>query len=878
MAQTKVKLISDGVIDVNHLASGHSITTDNIGEGSNLYYTDARVSTYLSTNSYATEGYVTTAVANLVDSAPTTLDTLNELAAALGDDPNFATTVTNSIATKLPLAGGNITGTLGIGVSIPSNTLHIYKNATIGPITTTNTANAVLRIQDGSTSMYFDGNSIILDNTGYLTTAGAYDFVIGTNNTARMHIDSGGNIGVGTNFPDDKFQIDAPNSQLRLRDTDDTTYTQFSSSGNLLAIRQNSTTASHFWMNSDGDVGLGTNTPDQKLEVVGNAHINYSLLGRGIRSANRGELFLNATGAGDVSEIFFGYGDGYTENNIRWGISDRGTASGILSFYVGPAVSPGGGFSTAMALDANGYLGLGTTSPANKLNVNGDIGFTGYLGQGNIYGNTGNASYARVQLYDPSTGYTTFNNISYGYYFQTNSGTKLTILNDGKVGIGNTSPQAPLHAFSAGTNNVQEIVAVLGSTSNRPVLQFSESIQGTITSGMSLEYNGNGSGDSNYMVINSVANVPRFAVMSGGNVGIGTTSPNAKLDVAGNAKFAGDGTYTLLLNRQTGVPTIKGAATTAAHLIIDSASGSDAVFLQNYNSGNVYMVTGGGSVGVGTTSPSAKLHVEGSVDGEIAARIHNASAASGATAALTIDATGNNFAIRHYPDADTANANKTKFVTTAGGGHFTFEAGGAEQLRINSTGVGVGITSPSAGVHIVNDTALKINTSTNGAGAKINFSDHQSGGYTQNGTIEYVHSDVASFGSGNAFKFYGTESSMSFHVAGKGLFTSTVTENYSDIRLKTKIGDIKNALDKIQSLSGFYYEPNETAQSYGYEVKKEIGLSAQEVQQVIPEVVTEAAIGDGYLTIHYQKIVPVLVEAIKELKAEVEALKQQLNG
>ena len=60
-------------------------------------------------------GYADTAVANIVDSAPGTLDTLNELAAALGDDPNFATTVTNSIATKLPLAGGAMTGDLSFG-------------------------------------------------------------------------------------------------------------------------------------------------------------------------------------------------------------------------------------------------------------------------------------------------------------------------------------------------------------------------------------------------------------------------------------------------------------------------------------------------------------------------------------------------------------------------------------------------------------------------------------------------------------------------------------------------------------------------------------------------------------------------------------------
>lgn len=58
----------------------------------------------------ATKQYVDTELAALVDSAPSTLDTLNELAAALGDDASFSTTVTNSIATKLPLSGGTMTG------------------------------------------------------------------------------------------------------------------------------------------------------------------------------------------------------------------------------------------------------------------------------------------------------------------------------------------------------------------------------------------------------------------------------------------------------------------------------------------------------------------------------------------------------------------------------------------------------------------------------------------------------------------------------------------------------------------------------------------------------------------------------------------------
>jgi len=64
------------------------------------------------TTQIATTAFVSTAVSNLVDSAPGTLDTLNELAAALGDDANFSTTVTDSIATKLPLAGGTMTGNI----------------------------------------------------------------------------------------------------------------------------------------------------------------------------------------------------------------------------------------------------------------------------------------------------------------------------------------------------------------------------------------------------------------------------------------------------------------------------------------------------------------------------------------------------------------------------------------------------------------------------------------------------------------------------------------------------------------------------------------------------------------------------------------------
>jgi hypothetical protein len=105
--------------------------------------------------------------------------------------------------------------------------------------------------------------------------------------------------------------------------------------------------------------------------------------------------------------------------------------------------------------------------------------------------------------------------------------------------------------------------------------------------------------------------------------------------------------------------------------------------------------------------------------------------------------------------------------------------------------------------------------------------------------------------------------------------TNNITAYYSDDRLKTKLGNIEDALDKVNSLSGFYYEANKVAQALGYEVQREVGVSAQQVQAVQPEVVAPAPIDDKYLTVRYERLVPLLIEAIKELDAKVKALESK---
>jgi hypothetical protein len=130
-------------------------------------------------------------------------------------------------------------------------------------------------------------------------------------------------------------------------------------------------------------------------------------------------------------------------------------------------------------------------------------------------------------------------------------------------------------------------------------------------------------------------------------------------------------------------------------------------------------------------------------------------------------------------------------------------------------------------------------------------------------------------------------------VSGSITATGDVTAFFSDRRLKIVLENIPNALDAVCSLNGVIFVNNSLANKFGYnETKEQVGVIAQEVEAVLPQVVTLAPFdteidsngnkisksGENYKTIHYEKLVPLLIEAIKELRAEIECLKGNKPG
>ena len=239
-----------------------------------------------------------------------------------------------------------------------------------------------------------------------------------------------------------------------------------------------------------------------------------------------------------------------------------------------------------------------------------------------------------------------------------------------------------------------------------------------------------------------------------------------------------------------------------------------------YANGSVRFAEFSGNVSIGTATNSSKLFVNG--DTTVNGTINVTS-----TAAL------GNTTITGFANVSTTVTIGTGFTLTSGNANFD-----SGVLFVDGTNnrVGVGNTTPG---HV-----LSVTGTTNLAGAVTG---------------------ITTLAAGNT------------SITGFITATGDITAFFSDDRLKVRYSNIPNAIEKVKSLNGFYYEPNITAQDLGYQKEMHVGVSAQEVNAIMPEVVAPAPIDNKYLTVKYDRLVPLLIEAIKEQQVQIDELKAQLN-
>ena len=754
-------------------------------------------------------------------------------------------------------------GNVGIGVTSPSSILDISDAITgdDSQFRITNGAGATLR-------MGITGNGA--NQAAHIKTNSSenLEFHIGqasNSATPKVIFTADGDVGIGTDNPGTKLSVNGGSdnliaafsstddvAQIEIVDHDTSTYV--GSKNGLSYISQTAgTPADGLVVNSSGDVGIGTTNPIQKLHVLGSGYINA------------GSLFIDSG------------------QRLKWGNSNQwieGTNDTSLEFS-------GGGGGTQMILTSDGDVGIGTTTLESKLHVVSGAGEAGFL--------------SRAASGDTWFPYTNGQNYVRGV---TNFDLGSVYFTGGNVGIGTTSSSQ--RAVISGPNTSPSLNTTAVSNAS---LLISNSNTGY---GTYFATTGGGIGLIQQRRQTSAVYYDLALQPFGGNVGIGTASPNYMLHLGGSAVGAVNGQ--LAFGDVANVPSglIQGYR-------VDGSYKGELRFLTSTSAGTVtqrMVIDEDGYVGIGTTDPGAKLQINNASTVGTAA-----SALSGLNPILYLDAgqaAGRSIVLKNHTSGNNTVVGALRFAASPDGTNYSHASIEAKQnasaavdtlefrtsssntqgttnnlaMIIEGTDVGIGTTSPSLKLDVVDANASRtwshysatvaaferngdsiVNiVSGNTGNASLWFGRSNS---MVRGRIRYEQgNDKMELWTTNSPKAY-IDSSGNFHaIADVVAYSSSV----SDIRLKDNINTIDSALDKVKKLRGVEYTWNAGSRKN----KKDLGVIAQEVEEVLPDIVREHKMDfideQVYKTVDYEKITAVLIEAIKEQQKQIDELKNQLNA
>jgi len=349
-----------------------------------------------------------------------------------------------------------------------------------------------------------------------------------------------------------------------------------------------------------------------------------------------------------------------------------------------------------------------------------------------------------------------------------------------------------------------------------------------------------------------------------GSVDIGggtiTRTGDLTLDVSGDITLDAGGENIKLQDDGTEVGQIDLGSSNVT--IRSSVQDKDTIFRGNDGGTEIEAMridySEGGRVGIGTSSPSRPFHVEMSGDGALFDRIASAGGvmlfANGGTVKGNVGVQSGGFGLGGgFRDPDL-------FITT-GGLVGIGTTSPSETLTINGN---IANTSGDMTIDVAGDIDLDAD------GGFVNFKDGGTLiGYFENSSNNFV---IRSSVSDADMIFTGTDGgsgitalTLDMSEAGAATFNDNVTA-YSDERLKDNIETIENGLDKVEQLRGVTYTRDE---------KENIGVIAQEVEKILPEIVLTADDEMGTKSVDYSRLTAVLIEAVKDLSARVKELEDK---